>query len=103
MLAVVEIALWHWAGFILAVLGFVALDLFGFHKEAKAVTFKSALLWTGICAVLALAFGAALLPMRGKQEAMEFITGYIIELSLSMDNVFVIALIFAYFRVPTEY
>src|SRR5688500_8947145 len=48
-------------------------------------------------------FAAALAPARGKEEALEFLTGYLIELSLSMDNVFVIALIFAYFRVPSEY
>jgi tellurite resistance protein TerC len=103
MLALSDITAWHWAGFIIGVLIFVALDLFVFHRGAHAVTFKNALLWTTICFILALLFGAALVPMRGKQEAMEFVTGYIIELSLSMDNVFVIALIFAYFRVPAEY
>jgi TerC family integral membrane protein len=103
MLAVIEITPWHWAGFILGVLVFVALDLFVFHRGASVVSFKEALFWTAICFVLAMAFGLALVPMRGKQEAQEFITGYIIELSLSMDNVFVIALIFSYFRVPPEF
>ena len=103
MLAVIEINLWHWVGFIAGVLVFVALDLFVFHRKAQVVTFKEALFWTTICFVLAMAFGLALVPLRGKQEAQEFITGYIIELSLSMDNVFVIALIFSYFRVPPEY
>jgi tellurite resistance protein TerC len=103
MLAAIEITPWHWAGFILAVLVFVALDLFVFHRHATVVSFKEALFWTAVCFVLAMAFGLTLVPMRGKQEAQEFITGYIIELSLSMDNVFVIALIFAYFRVPLEY
>ncbi len=103
MFAVVAITPWHWAGFILAVLLFVALDLFVFHRQARTISFKEAMVWTGICVVLALLFGLALVPMRGRQEAMEFITGYIIELSLSMDNVFVIALIFAFFRVPTAY
>jgi len=103
MLAVIEITPWHWAGFIVGVLVFVALDLFVFHRHATVISFKEALFWTAICFVLAMAFGLALVPMRGKEEAQEFITGYIIELSLSMDNVFVIALIFAYFRVPPEF
>lgn len=103
MLALVEITTWHWVAFIVGVLIFVALDLFVFHRGAHAVTFKDALFWTTVCFILAMLFGAALVPMRGKEEAMEFITGYIIELSLSMDNVFVIALIFSYFRVPSAY
>ena len=103
MLAVVEITPWHWAGFILGVLIFVALDLFVFHRQATVVSFKEAMFWTAICFVLAMAFGLALVPLRGRPEAEEFITGYIIELSLSMDNVFVIALIFSYFRVPPEF
>ena len=103
MLALVEITAWHWTGFIVGVLIFVALDLFVFHRDTRAITFKDAFFWTTVCFVLAMLFGVALVPMRGKDEAMEFMTGYIIELSLSMDNVFVIALIFAYFRVPAEY
>lgn len=103
MLAVVEITLWHWVGFIGGVLIFVVLDLFVFHRHAAVVTFKNAVGWTAVCFLLAMLFGAALIPMRGREEAMEFVTGYIIELTLSMDNVFVIALIFAYFRVPAEY
>ncbi len=103
MLALVEITHWHWAGFIAGVMAFVLLDLFVFHRQTRAVTFKDALFWTGVCFVLAMLFGAALVPMRGPEKAMEFLTGYIIELSLSMDNVFVIALIFSYFRVPVEY
>src|SRR5437867_10037638 len=103
MLAVIEITIWHWVGFIVGVLIFVGLDLFVFHRETRRVTFKNALFWTGVCFVLAVAFGALLLFTRGKDEATEFIAGYIIELSLSMDNVFVIALIFAYFRVPSRF
>jgi tellurite resistance protein TerC len=103
MLALVEINAWHWTAFIGGVLIFVVLDLFVFHRGAHAVTFKNALLWTTICFILAMLFGGLLVPLRGKEEAMLFITGYIIELSLSMDNVFVIALIFSYFRVPAEY
>jgi tellurite resistance protein TerC len=103
MLAVVEIAWWHWAAFIACVLVFLALDLGVFHRRAHAVKIKEAFLWTLIWFFLAMLFALALRPVRGKQEALQFVTGYIIELSLSMDNVFVIALIFAYFRIPQQY
>ena len=103
MLALTQITTWHWAAFIAGILIFVALDLFVFHRGTHTVTFKDALFWTTVCFLLAMAFGAGLIPLRGKEEAMLFVTGYIIELSLSMDNVFVIALIFGYFRVPSEY
>lgn len=103
MLALNDITAWHWTGFIVGVLIYVALDLFVFHRNIRAVTFKDALLWTTISFILALLFGVSLIPQRGWDEAMEFVTGYIIELSLSMDNVFVIALIFAYFRVPSAF
>lgn len=103
MLALTNITTWHWAGFILGVLIFVGLDLFVFHRGTHAVTFRNALFWTGVCGLLAFLFGASLVPALGKDAAMKFITGYVIELSLSMDNVFVIALIFSFFRVPSEY
>src|SRR4029079_5000922 len=74
-----------------------------FHRRAAVVKFKEALAWTALLALLALGFSALLIPLQGTDDALEFLTGYIIELSLSMDNVFVIALIFAYFRVPAEY
>lgn len=103
MPALIEITPWHWIGFIACILVFLALDLGVFHREAHVVKFKEALAWTSLWFTLAMCFGAALVPLRGKQEAVEFLTGYIIEFSLSMDNVFVIALIFTHFRVPREY
>ena len=103
MLAVIEITPWHWAGFLVCIVIFLALDLGVFHKEARVVRFKEAMGWTALWFSLAMAFAGLLVPARGKEEALEFLTGYLIELSLSMDNVFVIALIFAYFRVPSEY
>lgn len=102
MLALIEFTTWHWIGFIAAVLVFLALDLGIFHRRAHVVKFKEALIWTTIWFCMAMLFAAALWP-KGKVEAVEFVTGYIIELSLSMDNVFVIALIFAYFRVPLQF
>jgi tellurite resistance protein TerC len=107
MLALIEITPWHWAGFILCVLFFLALDLGVFHRAAHVVKFKEALAWTTIWVLLSFGFGLFLAPGLvtgwGKQDSVEFVTGYIIELSLSMDNVFVIALIFTYFRVPPQY
>ncbi|MCU0783260.1 MAG: TerC family protein [Verrucomicrobia bacterium] len=103
MLGFIEITPWHWAGFILCVIFFLALDLGVFHRHAHVVKFKEALTWTAIWVTLSMSFAGALVPLRGKQEAVEFVTGYLIELSLSMDNVFVIALIFTYFRVPSQY
>jgi tellurite resistance protein TerC len=93
----------HWTAFVLAVLFFLALDLGVFHRKAHSVRFKEALIWTGIWFAMAMLFAWGLKKLLGQQEAIEFVTGYIVELSLSMDNVFVIALIFGYFRVPLPY
>ena len=103
MLALVEITGWHWGGFIVCVLFFLALDLGVFHREAHVVKFREALAWTAVWFSLAMCFALLLRPLRGEREALEFVTGYLIELSLSMDNVFVIALIFSYFKVPPQY
>jgi tellurite resistance protein TerC len=107
MLGLIETTPWHWAGFVLCVLVFLALDLGVFHRQAHVVRFKEALAWTALWTTLSLSFGLFGAPhlVEGwtRKETVEFITGYIIELSLSMDNVFVIALIFAYFRVPPQY
>ena len=107
MLAQLEISKSDWTVFIAAILFFLALDLGVFHRKAHVVKFKEAALWSVIWFILALCFGFFLaremVPNWGAIERDEFITGYIIELSLSMDNVFVIALIFQYFRVPLQY
>ena len=103
MLAVVAISGWHWAAFISCVLVFLALDLGVFHRHAHSVSFREALTWTGVWVCLALAFALGVDRYRGERESLEFLTGYLIELSLSLDNVFVIALIFGYFHIPSEY
>jgi tellurite resistance protein TerC len=103
MLAEMEITPVHWVVFIIVVVLLLSLDLGIFHRHAHVVRFKEALAWTGVWFVLSMLFGGVLWRFLGEDEAIEFVTGYIIELSLSMDNVFVIALIFAYFRVPLEY
>src|SRR5687767_2835798 len=105
MLAMITITPIHWAGFILVIIFFLALDLGVFHRHAHVVKFKEALGWTFLWFSLAMVFAALLLVIHedGKKAATEYLTGYLVELSLSMDNVFVIAIIFAYFRVPAEY
>ena len=99
----VEITPWHWAGFILCVLIFLALDLGLFHRHARVVKFKEAAAWSVVWFALAMAFAGAMAHWRGQEEAVQFTTGYIIELSLSLDNILVIALIFAWFRIPVQF
>lgn len=103
MFALVTIQWWHWASFLVLVVFFLALDLGVFHREAHAVRFREALTWTLVYFAAALVFGLTLIPVRGVGEASDFLQGYLIELSLSMDNVFVIALIFQFFAVPAQY
>jgi tellurite resistance protein TerC len=103
MQSLIQITVWHWVGFVSCVLIFLSADLGLFHRRAHAVKFREALLWSAVWFSLAVVFALVLHPLRGPKEALEFSTGYLIELSLSMDNVFVMALIFAYFRVPAEY
>src|ERR1700720_2002210 len=98
-----EITSWHWIGFIACVLLFLALDLGLFHREPRVEKFSVALFWTTLWFCIALLFALGLKSWRGPKESLEFLTGYLIEASLSMDNVFVIALIFGYFYVPPQH
>ncbi len=92
-----------WVGFVVFILALLSLDLGVFHRKAHVVSFREALGWSVVWFTLAMAFALGLVPTRGREDALEFVTGYLVELSLSMDNVFVIALLFAYFRVPAQY
>lgn len=92
--------LWLWIGFNLFVLGMLALDLGVFHRKSHVVTFKESITWTVVWVALALLFNAGIWHYYGSQKALEFFTGYLIEKSLSVDNVFVFALLFSYFAVP---
>jgi tellurite resistance protein TerC len=102
MLAVVPITPWHWIAFVGCVLVLLMLDLQVFHRRAHEVRFKEAALWSAMWFALAMAFGLGLQSLRGPTESLEFLTGYLIELSLSMDNIFVIALVFAHFAIPSK-
>jgi tellurite resistance protein TerC len=90
-------------GFILFILGAVALDLGLFHRTARVVKVREALLWSGIWLVLALLFAVALAQWRSREESLQFLAGYLVEFSLSLDNVLAIAVIFASFGVAAEY
>ena len=92
-----------WIGFNLFVLALLALDLGVFHRQAHEVGFKEAATWSGVWIALALCFNLGIWNWFGEQKAIEFLTGYLIEKSLSVDNIFVIALLFSYFAVPARY
>jgi tellurite resistance protein TerC len=92
-----------WIAFGALVLGMLALDLGVFHRKIHVVQFKEALAWTIAWLSLALLFNLGVWHFAGRDKALEFLTGYLIEYSLSADNVFVFALIFTYFRVPAQY
>jgi tellurite resistance protein TerC len=100
-----------WAGFLLFVLAMLALDLGVFHRKAHVVQMKEALTWTCVWFTLSLIFCAGIYfgwvgtyaPALRTKAAEEFLTGYLIEVSLSIDNVFVFALLFNYFKVPAPY
>lgn len=95
--------LWLWVGFNAFVLAMLALDLGVFHRKAHTVSVKEAAIWSGVWIALSLLFNVWLWQARGAQAGLEFFTGYLIEKSLSIDNIFVIALIFGYFKVPEKH
>jgi tellurite resistance protein TerC len=96
----VPVNIWFWVGFIAFVLVMLALDLGVFHRHAHEVRAKEAGIWTAVWVGLALAFAAGLHFVVGRHAALTFLTGYVIEEALSADNIFVMVLIFEYFRVP---
>lgn len=95
-----ENSLLLWIGFNVFVLAMLALDLGVFHRKAHVVKIKEALIWSAVWITLALLFNLGIYFWRGEVAALEFLTGYLLEKSLSVDNVFVFLLIFSYFRVP---
>jgi tellurite resistance protein TerC len=92
-----------WGAFNLFVLGMLALDLGVFHRKSHDVGLREALTWTGVWITLAMLFNLFVYYYFDKEKAIEFFTGYVIEKSLSVDNIFVIIMIFSYFKVPTSY
>lgn len=94
---------WFWVGFNLFILAMLALDLGVFHRRTHEVKFKEALAWVGVWVGVAMAFNVGVYYWRGAETALAFFTGYIIEYSLSIDNIFVFILVFSYFKVPPRY
>jgi tellurite resistance protein TerC len=92
--------LWWWVGFNALVLGLLALDLGVFHRESKAVTVKEGIAWSAIWISLAIAFGIGVGLTLGRQSALEFFAGYLVEEALSVDNLFVFIMIFGFFKIP---
>ncbi len=112
-------SIWLWIGFLALVLGLLGLDLGVFNRKSHVIGVREALGWTVFWVVLSLVFNLCVYYMyahnwlgvgletghelTGKQAGLQFLTGYVIEKSLSLDNIFVIALIFSYFKVPGEF
>ena len=98
-----DVPFWVWIAFNAAVLGILALDLGVFHRDSHTVTVREALTWTAVWISLSLVFNGIIFVWRGSEVGLQFLTGYLIEYSLSVDNIFVFVLLFTYFRVPAEY
>lgn len=104
---------WFYVGFIAFVIAMLGLDLGVFHKESHKVSFKEATIWSLVWVSLALLFNLGLyyytlfkfpeLPGVAKQVSLEFLTGYVIEKSLSVDNIFVFVVVFSFFSIPAKY
>jgi tellurite resistance protein TerC len=97
------VSIYFWIGFHLFIFTMLAIDLGVFHKKTHVVPVKEAILWSSIWILLALLFDLFVFFEFGKTKALEFITGYVIEYSLSVDNIFIFILIFSYFAVNTRY
>ena len=92
-----------WVVFNVFVLGMLALDLLVFHRKAHAVSLHEALFWSVVWIALGLLFNLGIYSLWGPEKALEFLAGYLIEKSLSVDNIFVFIMIFSYFGIPAIY
>lgn len=98
-----EVGLGFWLGFVAFVLIMLSLDLFVFHKKDTAMKVKEALLWSVFWIGLAVLFNIGVYYLLGKVKALEFLTGYLIEESLSVDNLFVFIMIFGFFKIEQKF
>jgi len=92
-----------WIGFAIFILIMLSLDLGLFNRKAHTIRYREAAIWSGVWVTLATIFAAIVFWFQGTQRGLEFVTGYLIELSLSVDNLFVFLLIFSYFKVPARF
>ena len=98
-----DLPLWGWLAFIGAVLGMLALDLGVFHRKAHTVSVREAATWSAVWVALSLTFAALVYFWQGPDKGLEFLTGYLIEKSLAVDNIFVFVLVFSFFATPQIY
>ena len=94
---------WLWIGFSLFIIFMLSLDLGLLNRKAHTIRYREAWIWTGVWVTLAMIFAYLVFRFQGPQRGLEFLTGYLIELSLSVDNLFVFILIFSFFKVPAKY
>ena len=94
---------WLFVAFNIGVILMLALDLGVFNRKAHVASVKEAATWSAVWITLSLGFAGLIWHLYGSKDALEFVTGYVIEYSLSIDNIFVIVLIFSYFRIPDKY
>jgi tellurite resistance protein TerC len=94
---------WLWVGFSFFIVFMLSLDLGLLNRKAHTIRYREAWIWTGVWVTLAMVFAYLVFHYQGSQRGLEFLTGYIIELSLSVDNLFVFILIFSFFKVPAKY
>lgn len=92
-----------WVCFLVFILAMLALDLGVFHRKSHEVKIKEALIWSAVWIGIALVFNYGIYVFMGKEKAVEFLTGYVLEKSLSIDNLFVFIMLFSYFNVNTKY
>src|SRR6185503_2232047 len=94
---------WLWVGFSVFIITMLSLDLGLFNRNAHTIKYKEAWIWSAVWVTLALSFCGLVFRYQGHDRGFEFLTGYLIELSLSVDNLFVFLLIFSYFKVPAKF
>lgn len=98
-----ETIVWQWVVFAGVVAVLLVMDLLLFHRHDRAPSLRASALWTLFWCLVAAGFNLLVWRWRGSEKAVEFLTGYVVEWSLSMDNVFVFAVIFRYFQIPLKY
>lgn len=98
-----DVAPWAWAAIVGFIVAMLTLDLLVFHREAHAVTMREAVTWSIVWIACGIAFGGIVWGVGGGEAAGSYYAGYLIEKSLSVDNIFVFALLFSYFAVPAAY
>jgi len=94
---------WLWLGFSIFIVTMLSLDLGLFNRKAHTIRYREAWIWSGVWVTLAMIFAGLVFHYQGSTRGLEFLTGYLIELSLSVDNLFVFLLVFSYFKVPAKF